>query len=46
MQTGDTFTIAGVYSQVRNPERQWWQFWKPRMVASSELARFEVRSAS
>lgn len=39
----ETFTVAGMYEQVRNPNRRWWQFWKPRMINSDRLATFTVR---
>jgi hypothetical protein len=32
MKTGDKVTIAGVYRNVPNPNRRWWQFWKPRRI--------------
>ena len=37
--TGDTVTIAGVYRTIPNPDRSWWQFWKPMRVTASELER-------
>jgi hypothetical protein len=42
MGVGDTFTIAGVYGMERNPNRRWWQFWRPRCFAVSELQIFTV----
>lgn len=32
MHVGDKFTIAGVRRSVPNPDRRWWQWWKPRTV--------------
>lgn len=44
MQTGDTFTIAGIHPVIANPARRWWQFWKPRKVADrTRLAMFTVK---
>ena len=43
IKTGDTITIAGVMRKAINPDRRWWQFWKPRMVASDELQAFVAR---
>lgn len=40
---GDVFTIAGVYKIIRNPDRHWWQIWRPRMVATGKLQTFRVR---
>lgn len=42
METGDTFTIAGVNRMVPNPSRKWWQFWKPRMIDSGQIQMFIV----
>ena len=39
---GDTFTLAGMVKVIPNPDREWWHFWKPRMVKTSELAKFTV----
>lgn len=33
IRVGDRFTVAGVFQQVPNPDRAWWHFWKPRLVA-------------
>lgn len=44
MKPGDHFTIAGCFAMMLNPNRRWWQFWKPRYVADEErLARFTVQ---
>jgi hypothetical protein len=42
LKVGDEVTIAGCLVLVRNPDRRWWQFWKPRMIMSGELQRFRV----
>lgn len=43
LRAGDHFTIAGIYVAVRNPDRKWWQFWKPRFVADpAQLRMFAV----
>ena len=39
---GDIFTIAGMVKVIPNPDREWWHFWKPRMVKTSELAKFTI----
>lgn len=40
-QPGDTLTIANHYVQIINHDRKWWQFWKPKMVNSDQLYKFE-----
>jgi hypothetical protein len=42
IKTGDKVTISGCYARVRNPDRKWWQLWKPRMVTTKELQQFTV----
>lgn len=43
IQRGDTFTIAGVYETMLNPQRRWWQFWKPKIVPNyRKLREFKV----
>lgn len=39
---GDEITIAGVHRRIKNPDRRWWQFWRPRTGASIEYQRFTV----
>lgn len=39
-EQADTLTIA--YGMERNPDRRWWQVWKPRWVAMDQLQCFEV----
>ena len=39
---GDIISIDGVYAQIPNPSRSWLTFWRPRLVQSGELQRFEV----
>lgn len=46
MKSGDSLTIAGVWRKIPNPDRKWWQFWRPRMVASGEYQRFTVTEIS
>ena len=41
VQKGDTITFEGIRQMARNPDRKWWQVWKPRMVPS-ELKVFRV----
>jgi hypothetical protein len=40
--SGDTFTIAGCKRVVRNPDRRWWQLWKPRQIVTAELQTWRV----
>ncbi len=42
MKPGDKVTIEGVYRAIPNPDRRWWQFWKPRMVDTSEPMEWTV----
>lgn len=42
IKVGDSFTIAGVYPLYRNPDRRWWQVWKPRWVREGFLQTFKV----
>lgn len=36
-------TVArALFGMERNPDRRWWQVWKPRWVRLSELQCFEV----
>jgi hypothetical protein len=43
IKIGDTFTIEGVYRMVPNPDRRWWQLWKPRLAKkANELQMFRV----
>ncbi len=43
LQRGEKFTIAGVYDTKPNPDRRWWQFWKPLRIADKEkLTVFEI----
>lgn len=49
IQMGDMFTIEGVHNVMRNPNRRWWQLWKPRMVPDHRrdgLRQFKVISVS
>lgn len=41
IKIGDEFTIAGVRNMRPNPDRRWWQLWKPRRVPA-ELKVFRV----
>jgi hypothetical protein len=45
-QPGDTFTIAHIYRMIPNPDRKWWQVWKPRKVCSREPETWTVVSAN
>ena len=38
------FEIGGVVRMVRNLDRRWWQFWKPKMVPTKRLAQFRILS--
>ena len=42
MKVGDTITIAGSYKTAPNPLRQWWQFWKPRVIETKELIHYKI----
>jgi hypothetical protein len=42
MKPGDMVTIGGCYVMAANPDRRWWQFWRPRMVPTDELQQFRV----
>lgn len=42
IQIGDKFTIENFYSSVKNQDRRWWQFWKPRLVRSKDLVEWKV----
>ena len=42
MRGGDRLTIAGVMMARRNPDRRWWQLWKPRFVASELHQTFVI----
>ena len=46
MKQGDTYTFAGVYILKPNPDRKWWQVWKPRLVATPDLQTFQVKAVS
>lgn len=35
-------TVSGIYRCIPNPERKWWQFWKPRIVQTDDLQVFRV----
>jgi hypothetical protein len=40
---GEKFTIAGVHPEIRNPDRIFWQFWKPKKISDkSRLSVFTV----
>lgn len=41
IKPGDKFTVAGVYHALPNPDRKWWQFWKPDKIAGP-LYEFEA----
>lgn len=39
----EEFTIAGVHPVTPNPNRRWWQFWKPKTIADrTRLQTFKV----
>jgi hypothetical protein len=40
IRVGDTFTIRG--GNKRNPDRWWFQFWKPKWVRHEDLKQFRV----
>jgi hypothetical protein len=42
IKLGDTFTIAGDYTQIKNPNRKWWQVWKPKIVKANKLQMYRV----
>lgn len=43
IEIGETFTVAGINPTKPNPDRRWWQFWKPRRVPDIvELQIFKV----
>lgn len=42
IKLGDSITIEGLHRVIANPDRRWWQLWKPRMVETSETAEWTV----
>jgi hypothetical protein len=36
IKPGDTLTFEGINHMVPNPDRRWWQFWKPQMIDTGE----------
>ena len=42
VKAGDTITVAGIYETIPNPDRRWWQFWKPRQLTTDRLQVFTV----
>lgn len=43
IKVGDKFTISGIYKGIKNPNRRWWTFWRPRIVADPNvLQQFRV----
>jgi hypothetical protein len=42
IKPGHKMTFEGIYRMVPNPSRRWWQFWRPRFVATDELQTFTV----
>lgn len=43
IKVGDTVTFAHIYETVSNPDRRWWQVWKPRFVATDNPQTFIVK---
>lgn len=41
IKEGDVITIQGAHHMVPNPDRKWYQFWKPRRVFGP-LQRYRV----
>jgi hypothetical protein len=37
IKTGDTFTLSG--DIVKNPNRRWWQIWKPKRIPNPTLPK-------
>lgn len=44
LKVGDTFKLAGLYKKIPNPDREWWQPWKPRHIVTNELVTMTVIS--
>lgn len=45
IKVGDVFTIEGIRPLIANPDRRWWQFWKPRLIENPDpeiLQMFKV----
>ena len=42
IKEGDFVTVAGIYALVPNPNRGWWQLWRPKFVQSDGLETFKV----
>ncbi len=43
IEVGDVVTISGFFDLKENPDRRWWQFWKPRHVpGAGHLTKFHV----
>jgi hypothetical protein len=34
--------VNGVYRVIPNPNRKWWQFWKPKKIVTDELQTFRI----
>ena len=45
MTDGDVLTFDGLFKPMPNPNRRWWQLWKPRTIASNELQTFVVKGS-
>lgn len=46
IKAGDTMTIAGVFRQIPNPNRAWWQLWRPKFIQSEVLQTFNVTASA
>lgn len=52
VQKGDTITFEGIRQMARNPDRKWWQVWKPRLIPANAqwdeatLIRFKARDVA
>jgi hypothetical protein len=42
LRVGDEVTFEGVRELAPNPNRRWWQIWKPRFVEGAALQKFRV----
>lgn len=45
IKEGDMITIEGMHQMVPNPDRKWWQFWKPAKILGP-LQRYRVLAVS
>lgn len=42
VKPGDRITFAGQFVRVPNPNRRWFQFWKPKTITTDQLQEFTL----